>query len=478
MTTPKSGARAHLERDPWFMEERALHAFLSQVSEAAGRIPTSRPPSGGEQAGYKMESDGTAVVVVEGALMKSVPWWYRAYDIAATAYPDIEAQVNAAAASPEVKRIRLDIYSHGGSSAGVKRTGDAIFAARKAKPVLARIDDMACSAAYWLASQASEISADPMATVGSIGTYLTFMDIERLAKNEGIDVKVFTSGPLKGAGVPGTRLTPEQEKDLEKWVLDLTEMFVADVARGRGLSVAKVKPWATGGTWLGAESKAMGLVDRVESHLEMQARAIEPTSVRRYSSTVAFVKPEDSAAGEGARPASESGDRAPEGETMNDAEKKALEEKAAADVRAERARMSGIQEAFGIKDPDLCKQALSEGWDLDKAWAAYGKKADAKLEAEQKARVESEKKLEASRKAALSGADPVPVGGKPGEAPVVEKDFMTLAREYAKEHKCSMVDAMRAVNNANPGLHEKSQRAWAERAPEVHAFKTSIGMKP
>lgn len=480
--TTKNGLLAELERDPWLMEERAMHAFMARVAEAAGRIPTDKPVEVAP-AGYRIEQDGTAVIQIHGTLMKSVPWYYERFGIAATAYQQIEAQVTAAAADPKVAAIRLDVDSHGGSSAGVKRAGDAIFAARSSgKPVLARVEDVACSAAYWLAAQAQEISAGPMAMIGSIGTYMTFMDLERMAKNEGIEVQVISSGPLKGAGIPGTRLTPAQKADIQKWVEDLTEIFVGDVARGRAMAAADVEAWATGGTWLGDEAKRMGLVDRVESHQQLSARAAAVAAGRRSSNIDEVTKTDEPAAGEGARPASDTNDRVPSSEgdiPMTDAERKALEEKAAADARAaERTRVSQITALYGSKDPELAQKAIGEGWSVEQTKAAYADLVDAKLEKERAARAESDKKLEAAQKAAATGAAPVPTGGNPADVPAaVEKDFMALSREYAEKNKCSMRVAMKAVNDANPGLHEKAARQWAARAEEVHQRKLSLGMK-
>lgn len=477
MTIERTGLLTELERDPWHMEERALHSFLTRAAEVAARAVPEVPPARA-QAGYMIEADGTAVIDVRGTLLKSVPSYYARWDISATGYPQIEGQVLAAAADPNVKAIRLDVDSHGGSSAGIKRAADAIFSARSSgKPVTARIEDVACSAAYWLASQTQEISASPMAMIGSIGTYMTFYDMERLAKNVGIEVQVISSGALKGAGVPGTRLTPEQKADLQKWVGELTDVFVADVARGRGASTEKVQSWATGGTWLGPEAKRMGLVDRVETHHEMRTRGAGRGARVEESVKIPV------AAGAGARPASGDNDRAPlsEGDIpMTDAEKKALEEKAAGEARAaERTRVSQITAAYGAKAPELAQKAIAEGWTLEQTKAAYADVADAKLAESEKARQESEKKLETAKAAASKGGEHVPAGGQPAAAAAAqEKDFMTLSREYAKSNNCSMRVAMKAVNEANPGLHEKAQAEWAAIAPRVHHTKQSLGLGP
>ena len=59
----------------------------------------------------------------------------------------------------EVRAILLDIDSPGGEATGMFATAKLVSAVNKTKPVVAFVNDVAASAAYGIASAASEIIA-------------------------------------------------------------------------------------------------------------------------------------------------------------------------------------------------------------------------------------------------------------------------------------------------------------------------------
>lgn len=450
---------AELLQEPcWAMEPKAFQALARQIADGLKAARSAGPLAALPRQRTLEVLDGTARISVKGALMKSVPRYFDWLGVAATAYPDIEADLQEALEDPHVSRILLDIDSPGGSSNGIKRVADAIFAAaRGKKPVVARIEDLAASAAYWIGSQATEISAAPMALVGSIGAYLAYMDMSSMASDLGLRVEVFSSGPLKGAGIPGTSLTQEQRTDLQKFVDDVTAGFVADVARGRRTSPEKVRGWATGGIWSADAALQMGLVDRVESETQMVARVAPETSKK-----LSVEKP----AGIGAPLAAQIVTGAPESEgetSMTEAELKALREKEASDARAaERLRVSKITADYGQKYPKLAQKAVDEGWTLEQTKAAADA-VDAQLADEQKRRDEEAK----SQRKAPAGADPVPAGGKPAAEAKPAETFIEAAkacqhsRGYHQDGRpvMSIGEAMSHIARTKPELYEQHLQA-------------------
>jgi protease IV len=87
-------------------------------------------------------------------------------------------------ANPNIKGMVLEVDSPGGSADGTQRLADIIKNTKK--PTVAHVDGMAASAAYWIASAADRIVAEPRATVGSIGTMLSFADIQPALEKEGV----------------------------------------------------------------------------------------------------------------------------------------------------------------------------------------------------------------------------------------------------------------------------------------------------
>jgi len=158
------------------------------------------------------------------------------------------------------------IDSPGGTVAGTRDLADEVARAAKQKPVVAYIEDLGASAAYWIASQANKIYANPTAIVGSIGTYGVICDFSAQAAMIGVKVHVLRAGQFKGAGEPGTEITPEQLAEWQRIVDQLNEHFVRGVAAGRkGLSLAAVRELADGRAHVGEAAVTLGLVDGVQS---------------------------------------------------------------------------------------------------------------------------------------------------------------------------------------------------------------------
>jgi protease-4 len=168
---------------------------------------------------------------------------------------------NAAVDDAEVKAVMLAFDSPGGAVTGVPEAAAAVARGAERKPVIAYADGQMCSAAYYIASQASQIYAMPSAQVGSIGVYLALLDYSRAAEMQGIKVEMFKSGKHKGMGQPGTTLTDEQRAMLQGRVDALGTEFRATVTAGR---MRDIDPGVMQGQSFSAkEGMACGLIDGV-----------------------------------------------------------------------------------------------------------------------------------------------------------------------------------------------------------------------
>ncbi|MCC6428321.1 MAG: S49 family peptidase [Phycisphaerales bacterium] len=165
----------------------------------------------------------------------------------------------------------LHIESGGGFVDGVKALSDDLAAMRSefakgtGKPIHTVFDDIGGSAAYWIGSQAERAYAStPTTEVGSIGVYMAVPDASRRLDRDGVTMKVFRSHEKKGAGVYGAPITPAQEKVFQERIDSLYTSFVADVARGRGVSVEAITPVATGEVFAGDKAVNARLIDGVK----------------------------------------------------------------------------------------------------------------------------------------------------------------------------------------------------------------------
>jgi len=123
---------------------------------------------------------------------------------------------------------------------------------------------IAASAAYWILSQCNEITLERTAMVGSIGVACVVpKQVER-------DEHGYVHVDIVSTNAPNKWPDPTTESGKAKIVerLDAIEaQFLADVARGRGVSVDTVKEkFGQGDVFLGADAIKRGMADRIESY--------------------------------------------------------------------------------------------------------------------------------------------------------------------------------------------------------------------
>jgi signal peptide peptidase SppA len=272
--------------DVFVMEASALEAFLTTAAgispEMISRLDLGDPEEG---PGYEVSRDGTATIRINGVLLRAGASMYRAFGIEATSYDELSAAIRAAEGDPAARRILLSVDSPGGQASGVHAAADAIFHA--SKPVAAHVQTMAASGGYWLASQAQAgITASRGAQVGSIGAYTVVVDISERAKASGVKVHVLSSGPYKGAGVPGTEISEAQLAEVQARINKLADEFVADVARGRDKNVTDIRASADGRVYDIADSVTRGLIDRISADPEKDRKMADAADRKSYAALI------------------------------------------------------------------------------------------------------------------------------------------------------------------------------------------------
>ncbi len=124
-------------------------------------------------------ADGTvAIIPVKGPIMREDGW---------SSY-GTESKANFLKAiyeSPNIKGVVLDINSGGGEVDGTMAFANVIK--KRNKPVVALVNSIAASAAYWIAQNADTILMnDSTSQVGSIGVMMTFLDDQKYWEDMGI----------------------------------------------------------------------------------------------------------------------------------------------------------------------------------------------------------------------------------------------------------------------------------------------------
>ena len=223
-------------------------------------------PKSAEEAAksYTIDAEGAAHIPIVGELTPAAQTdACGAYTAQAlTEYGFIIEAAKAADMDPAVKSIAFDIDSPGGYVSGVDEAAQVI--AGLAKPTLARVGDMAVSAAYWLASQADKIEAlSPISRVGSIGVAAEEYDEDEKLSREGVAHRVYTS-----TDAPDKQPDTATAEGRDKIVSELNELhsvFVSRVASGRGVTAEKVREeFGHGGLVIASKAFASGMIDSIK----------------------------------------------------------------------------------------------------------------------------------------------------------------------------------------------------------------------
>jgi signal peptide peptidase SppA len=204
---------------------------------------------------------GIAVIPIVGVLLKEPSWFQRF--VGGTSTLETSALLGAAIADASIRAVVFYLDSPGGTVRGIGELALEIFRARAVKPIVAFASDATASAAYYLAAQASRVFAIESSLVGGIGVFAVLDDSSREFEAGGIRRHVVRSAKLKGAGVPGTEVTPEQLAEVQRMVDGAHELFVAAVARGRGLRAPVIEKLADGRVHSGRAAVELGLVDEL-----------------------------------------------------------------------------------------------------------------------------------------------------------------------------------------------------------------------
>ena len=188
----------------------------------------------------------------------------------------LRSRLRGAVADPNVASIVLAVDSPGGLIDLVPETAREIAAANAVKPITAVASTEAASAAYWLASQASELVVTPSGSVGSIGVFLLHADFSRAYEQEGIKPTLIKAGKHKADPNRFEPLSDSGREYLQGTVDELYGMFVGAVASGRGVSEDAVREgFGEGRMALAAEAVELGMADRVATLEEVVAELAE-----------------------------------------------------------------------------------------------------------------------------------------------------------------------------------------------------------
>ena len=188
-----------------------------------------------------------------------------------------------------IKAIILHINSPGGGAAASQEIYHGVLRIRqeKHKKIVASVESVGASGAYYIASACDSIYANDASVVGSIGVIMEWTNYGELYRWAKLKSVVIHAGELKDAGDPTHDVTTQEQAYFQSLVDNMYGQFIHDVASGRHTTDDKIKPLATGQVWTGQQSLPLGLIDKVggfRTALMDTAKSVgisgEPTIVR------------------------------------------------------------------------------------------------------------------------------------------------------------------------------------------------------
>jgi signal peptide peptidase SppA len=242
--------------------EETWPAYRAAYLEAKAHPPVAYDPTARIERPAPKPQGGIAVVPIMGALSRRGDFFT---DILGWAtYEGIAEAVAQLAADRSIARIVLRVDSPGGTVFGVEDAAQAVADAAKRKPVVAIADGLMASAAYWVASGATEIIATPGSELGSIGVIAVHTDVSGALAQEGVVATELKAGKHKGEGSPLRPLSDDDRAALEERIEAQYQLFTARVARGRKVSVEDVRAGFGEGRVLTAQAAVKaGLANRI-----------------------------------------------------------------------------------------------------------------------------------------------------------------------------------------------------------------------
>lgn len=162
----------------------------------------------------------------------------------------------------KIKAIVLRVNSPGGSALASEVIWREVLLAKKMKPFIVSMGNVAASGGYYIACAADTIVASPNTITGSIGVFGVLFNGQKLLNNTlGITIDTVKTNTYSDIGSVYRPLSPIERNYIQRSVENVYDVFVKRVADGRKISSNQVDSIGQGRVWSGLDAKKIGLVD-------------------------------------------------------------------------------------------------------------------------------------------------------------------------------------------------------------------------
>lgn len=203
----------------------------------------------------KSSKNRIAVIVAEGEIMGG-----NAENLISS--ERFKEEIRKARKNENVKAIVLRVNSPGGSALASEVIWRELEEARKEKPVIASMGEVAASGGYYIAAASDTIVAQPNTITGSIGIFALWFNAKGLLNNKlGITTDVVKTGEYSDFLSPTRRVSEAEKEIFQNQIEEGYDIFLDRVVQGREMDKEAVMKVASGRVWTGNQALENGLVD-------------------------------------------------------------------------------------------------------------------------------------------------------------------------------------------------------------------------
>lgn len=182
-----------------------------------------------------------------------------------------------------VKAIVFRVNSPGGSALASEVMWREVTLAKKAKPFIVSMGDVAASGGYYISCAADKIYAQPNTITGSIGVFGIIPNAQKaLSEKLGITIDTVNTNKHSDIGTILRKASPEEYNYIQQGVERVYDVFTSRVAQGRHMQQAMVDSIGQGRVWSGRDALGIGLVDELGGIEDAIAYAAKKASLSNY----------------------------------------------------------------------------------------------------------------------------------------------------------------------------------------------------
>jgi len=164
----------------------------------------------------------------------------------------------------DIKAVIFRVDSPGGSAIGSELIRHQVVLTRKEKPVVVSMGDVAGSGGYWVSMSADRILAQPGTLTGSIGVVVGKLNTRGFWGDLlGVTFENVKAGANADLYSSLQNFTPEQKAAVRRFMEEIYDDFVKNVAEGRKIPVDEVRRIGKGRVYTGIQGLDLKLVDRL-----------------------------------------------------------------------------------------------------------------------------------------------------------------------------------------------------------------------